>query len=45
MLLPNAPHDQYGFAAQPRTIKPRTKFRETPQVPQEEYKNYFPIIM
>lgn len=36
MLLPNAPNDQYDFAAQPRAVKARTKFREAPQIVQEE---------
>ncbi len=37
MLLPNQGQDQYGFSAQPKTLKPRTKFREIPQPFQDEY--------
>jgi hypothetical protein len=31
MMMQNPSTDQYGFSAQPRVIKPKTKYREVPQ--------------
>jgi len=36
MLAHQTPNDPYHFSAEPRVVKPKTKYREAPQQ-QEEY--------
>lgn len=33
--MQNPPGDPYGFSAEPRVVKPKSKYREVPQDEQE----------
>jgi len=36
MLMPNMQSDQYGFQAEPRAVRPRGKYRDVPNINQDD---------